>query len=100
LWQLILCIYAACPLENELSALHISGMAQGWNIIASRPDPNGGGILRARVLVRVIDKMGAIALVQSKMPGAEVFVESEASAEILERYLVNPGEVFVLAEGK
>jgi hypothetical protein len=75
-------------------------MEKGWNIITSRPDPNGGPRLQGRFLVGVTEKPTAIALVQSKLPDAEVSADSEASADALETYLVKPGEVFVLVEGQ
>jgi hypothetical protein len=79
---------------------HIQSMADGWNIITTRPDPAGGPDLRGAFVVRVSDRLTAIAVVQSKMPDAMVQIDSETSPEVFEKYDVKPGEVFVLVEGK
>jgi hypothetical protein len=77
-----------------------SSMADGWNIITTRPDPAGGPDLRGAFVVRVSDRLTAIAVVQSKMPDAMVQIDSETSPEVFEKYDVKPGEVFVLVEAK
>ncbi len=79
---------------------HIQSMADGWNIITTRPDPAGGPDLRGAFVVRVSDRLTAIAVVQNKMPDAMVQIDSETSPEVFEKYGVKPGEVFVLVEGK
>jgi hypothetical protein len=100
LWQRICRLNADCLLENEMSAAHIPGMAEGWNITTRRPDPKGGTDLVGAFVVRVSDPHMAVALVQSKMPDATVKIDTETSPEVFERYDVKPGEVFVLVEGK
>jgi hypothetical protein len=75
-------------------------MAEGWNIATRRSDPDGGSDLRGAFVVRVADPNAAVALVQSKMPGATVKIETETSPEVFEKYDIKPGEVFVLVEGK
>jgi hypothetical protein len=87
-------------LEKGRIRAHIPGMAEGWNIVTRRSDPNGGPDLHGRFVVRVADKETAVSLVESKMPDAMVLIDSEASAETLDTYLVKPGELFVLVEGK
>jgi hypothetical protein len=64
------------------------------------PDAAGGPDLRGAFVVRVSDRLTAIAVVQSKMPDAMVQIDSETSPEVFEKYYVKPGEVFVLLEGK
>jgi hypothetical protein len=75
-------------------------MIKGWNIVTRRPDPNGGADLQGCFLVAVADKTVALALVQSELPDAQVWADSEASDESLETYAVNPGQVVALVEGK
>jgi hypothetical protein len=75
-------------------------MADGWNITTRRPDPAGGPDLRGAFVVRVSDRLTAIAVIQSKMPDALVQIDSETSPEVFEKYDVKPGGVFVLVEGK
>jgi hypothetical protein len=75
-------------------------MAQGWNIVTRRSDPDGGPDLQGAFVVHVADPRTAVALVQSKMPDAMVKIDSETSPEVFETYDVKPGEVFVLVEGK
>ena len=74
-------------------------MAAGWNIRTSRPGVRGGLRLQGCFLVGIPDKGMAIRAVQQRLPDAEVTLDSEASAESLETYLVKPGEIFVLVEG-
>jgi hypothetical protein len=61
---------------------HIQSVADGWNIITTRPDPAGGPDLRGAFVVRVSDRLTAIAVVQSKMPDAMVQIDSETSPEV------------------
>jgi hypothetical protein len=75
-------------------------MAEGWNIVTRRPDPNGGPDLVGAFAVRVADRQTAVALVQSKFPDAIVRIDTETSPEVFEKYDIKPGEVFVLVEGK
>jgi hypothetical protein len=75
-------------------------MADGWNIITTRPDPAGGPDLRGAFVVRVADPQTAIALVQSKMPDAMVRIDSETSPEVFEKYDMMQGEALLLVEGK
>jgi hypothetical protein len=73
-------------------------MAEGWNIVTRRADPNGGPNLIGRLIVRVSDKEGAVALVVSNMPDAMVLIDTEASAETFKRHDVEPGGMAVLSE--
>jgi hypothetical protein len=75
-------------------------MAEGWNVVTRRTDPKGGPDLHGRFVVRVPDKQAAVALVESKVPDAMILIDSEASAEALDKNNVQPGEVFVLVEGQ
>jgi hypothetical protein len=79
---------------------HIQSMADGWNIITTRPDPAGGPDLRGAFVVRVSDRLTAIAVVQSKMPDAMVQIDSETSPEVFEKYDMMLGEALLLVEGK
>jgi hypothetical protein len=83
-----------------MSAAHIGAMAEGWNIVTRRSDPNGGPDLVGAYVVRVADPQTAIALVQSKMLNAIVRIDTETSPEVFEQYDIKPGEAFVLVEGK
>jgi hypothetical protein len=74
-------------------------MAVGWNIRTTRINPVGGLDLQGCFAVRVPDKSAAIALVQSKMPGAKVWADSEASGDFLDAHDVDPGAVLALVEG-
>lgn len=76
------------------------GMAKGWNIVTRRPDPKGGHDLQGRFLVAVADKAVAVALVQSELPDAQVWVDSEASDEAIKTYAIRPGQVLALVEGR
>ena len=71
-----------------------------WNIITTRPDPAGGPDLRGAFVVRVSDRLTAIAVVQSKMPDAMVQIDSETSPEVFEKYDMMLGEARLLVEGK
>ncbi len=93
-------VAAATGVETDRFRAHIQSMADGWNIITTRPDPCGGPDLRGAFVVRVSDRLTAIAVVQSKMPDAMVQIDSETSPEVFEKYDVKPGEVFVVVEGK
>jgi hypothetical protein len=75
-------------------------MAEGWNITTRRADPEGGPDLREGFVVRVADPQGAIALVQSKRPGAIVLVEREASPEVFEDHGIKLGEAYLLPVAK
>jgi hypothetical protein len=67
-----------------------------WNMIAVRPRTGRSSVEQGRFLVAILDKAEAVREVQARVPDAEVTVESEASAELLKKHLVRPGEVFVL----
>jgi hypothetical protein len=60
----------------------IQSVADGWNILTTRPDPAGGPDLRGAFVVRVSHRLTAIAVVQSKMPDAIVQIDSETSPEV------------------
>ena len=75
-------------------------MADGWNIITTRPDPAGGPDLLGAFVVRVSDRLTAIAVVQSKMPDAMVQIDSETAPEVFEKYDMMLGEALLLVEGK
>jgi hypothetical protein len=75
-------------------------MAEGWNIVTRRSDPDGGPDLRGAFVVRVADRQAAVALVQSKMPDAVVRIDSETSPEVFEKYDMMLGEALLLVEGK
>jgi hypothetical protein len=56
--------------------------------------------LRGAFVVRVSDRLTAIAVVQSKMPDAMVQIDSETSPEVFEKYDMMLGEALLLVEGK
>jgi hypothetical protein len=91
---------AAKRVATDRFRAHIQSMADGWNIITTRPDPAGGPDLRGAFVVRVSDRLTAIAVVQSKMPDAMVQIDSETSPEVFEKYDMMLGEALLVVEGR
>ncbi len=75
-------------------------MTKGWKISAVRPGRGASGALRQEIfLVAIPDKGEALRAVQACLPDAELKVDSEVTSDILEKYEVNNGEMFVVPEG-
>ena len=75
-------------------------MAKGWKVSAVRPGRGASGAMRQELfLVAVPDKVEAVRAVQACLPDAEVKIDSEASQDILAKYQMIDGEMFVLPEG-
>ena len=71
-------------------------MAKGWKIVTVLPNP--GGILQEWSLVAIPDKGEAIRAIKARHPHAAIRVDSEANAELLAKYDVGDGKIFVLVE--
>ena len=63
------------------------------------PKPGGGSPLQEWCLVAIADKGSAIRAVKARHPHAAIRVDSEADAELLAKYDVKDGKIFVLVEG-
>ncbi|HEX5232943.1 MAG TPA: hypothetical protein VFW56_11960 [Bradyrhizobium sp.] len=50
-------------------------------------------------LVAIADKVEAVRAVQACLPDAEIKIDSEAGAELLAKYQLRDGEMFVLPDG-
>jgi hypothetical protein len=75
-------------------------MAKGWKISAVRPGRGASGAMREELfLVAIADKVEAVKAVQACLPDAEIKIASEASPDILAKYEVGDGQMFVVPEG-
>jgi hypothetical protein len=74
-------------------------MAKGWKIVTVLPATAGGPPRQEWSLVAIADKSAAIKAVKARHPHAAVRVDSEADAELLAKYNVKDGKVFVLVDG-
>ena len=63
------------------------------------PKPGGGSPLQEWCLVAIADKGSAIRAVQGAPPTRRDKGELEADAELLAKYDVKDGKIFVLVEG-
>jgi hypothetical protein len=75
------------------------GMAKGWKIVTVIPNPGGASPTQEWALVAIADKAAAIKAVKARHPHAAIRVDSEADAELLAKYNVKDGKVFVLVDG-
>jgi hypothetical protein len=73
-------------------------MAKGWKIVTVMPDPGGASPLLEWSLV-AIPEGEAIRAIKARHPHAAIRVDSEADAELLAKYDVRAGKIFVLVEG-
>jgi hypothetical protein len=78
---------------------HIWQMAKGWKIVTVLPNTEGGAPLQEWSLVAIADKSQAIRAIKARHPHAAIRVDSEADAELLAKYGVLDGKIFVLVEG-
>jgi hypothetical protein len=74
-------------------------MAKGWKIVTVLPNTKGGAPLQEWSLVAIADKSQAIRAIKARHPHAAIRVDSEADAELLAKYGVLDGKIFVLVEG-
>ena len=74
-------------------------MTTGWKIVTVLPNPGGGSPLQEWSLVAIPDKGKAIQAIKARHPHAAIRVDSEADAELLAKYDVREGKIFVLVEG-
>jgi hypothetical protein len=77
-------------------------MAKGWKIVTVLPNPGGAAPLQEWSLVAIPDKGEAIRAIKARHPHAAIRVDSEdseANAELLAKYDVRDGKIFVLVEG-
>ena len=73
-------------------------MTTGWKIVTVLPNPSGASPLQ--MVARAIpDKGEAIRAIKARHPHAAIRVDSEADAELLAKYDVRDGKIFVLVEG-
>jgi hypothetical protein len=73
-------------------------MAKGWKIVTVLPNAGGAAPLQEWSLV-AIDKSQAIRAIKARHPHAAIRVDSEADAELLAKYGVLDGKIFVLVDG-
>jgi hypothetical protein len=78
---------------------HIWYMAKGWKVVTVLPNTGGGTPLQEWSLVAIADKSQAIRAIKARHPHAAIRVDSEADAELLAKYRVLDGKIFVLVEG-
>ena len=71
-------------------------MAKGWKIVTVLPNPGGAAPLQEWSLVAIADKSQAIRAIKARHPHAAIRVDSEADAELLAKYGVLDGKIFVL----
>ena len=71
----------------------------GWKIVTVLPNPGGAAPLQEWSLVAIADKSQAIRAIKARHPHAAIRVDSEADAELLAKYGVLDGKIFVLVEG-
>jgi hypothetical protein len=74
-------------------------MAKGWKIVTVIPNPGGASPLQEWALVAIPDKAEAIRAIKARHPHAAIRVDSEADAQLLAKYDVRDGKIFVLVEG-
>ena len=77
---------------------HIWQMAKGWKIVTVLPNTEGAP-LQEWSLVAIADKSQAIRAIKARHPHAAIRVDSEADEELLAKYGVLDGKIFVLVEG-
>ena len=71
-------------------------MTTGWKIVTVLPNPSGASPLQEWSLVAIPDKGEAIRAIKARHPHAAIRVDSEADAELLAKYDVRDGKIFVL----
>ncbi len=86
-------------LRGSTNSCHIRRMAKGWKIVTVIPNPGGASPLQEWALVAIPDKAEAIRAIKARHPHAAIRVDSEADAELLAKYDVRDGKIFVLVEG-
>ena len=86
-------------LRGSTNLCHNRRMARGWKIVTVLPNPGGALPLQEWSLVAIPDKGEAIRAIKARHPHAAIRVDSEADAELLARYDVRDGKIFVLVEG-
>ena len=74
-------------------------MAKGWKIVTVLPSPAGGAPFQEWSLVAMADKSQAIRAIKARHPHAANQVDCEADPELLAKYGVLDGKIFVLVEG-
>ena len=75
-------------------------MTAGWKIVTVLPNPGGASPLQEWSLVAIPDKgEAAVRAIKARHPHAAIRVDSEADAELLAKYDVRDGKIFVLVEG-
>jgi hypothetical protein len=72
-------------------------MTTGWKIVTVLPNRGGGAPLQEWTLVAIPDKGEAIRAIKARHPHAAIRVHSDA--ELLAKYDVRDGKIFVLVEG-
>ena len=96
-----LTLVVACWLSDELALrtrLALGCMTTGWKIVTVLK-PSGASPLQEWSLVAIPDKGEAIRAIKARHPHAAIRVNSEADAELLAKYDVRDGKIFVLVEG-
>ena len=89
-----------CDVVAGATALRdIRPMAKGWRIVTVLPNPSGASPLQEWSLVAIPDKGAAIKAIKARHPHAAIRVDSQADAELLAKYDVRDGKIFVLLEG-
>jgi hypothetical protein len=71
-------------------------MTTGWKIVTVLPNPRGASPLQEWSLVAISDKGDAVRAVKARHPHAAIRVDSAADAELLAKYDVKDGRIFVL----
>ena len=71
-------------------------MTTGWKIVTVLPNPGGASPLQEWSLVAISDKSEAVRAVKARHPHAAIRVDSAADAELLAKYDVKDGRIFVL----
>ena len=74
-------------------------MAKGWKIVTVLPNSGSGAPLLEWSLVAIPDKSAAVRAVKARHPHAAIRIDSEADDELLAKYDVKDGTIFVLVEG-
>jgi hypothetical protein len=87
------------PFRRSIDPCHIGRMAKGWKIVTVIPNPGGASPTLESALVAIPDKASAIRAIKARHPHAAIRVDSEADAELLAKYDVKDGKIFVLVEG-
>ena len=86
-------------LRGSTNSCHTRHMAKGWKIVTVIPNPGGASPLQEWALVAIPDKAEAIRAIKARHPHAAIRVDSEADAQLLAKYDVRDGKIFVLVEG-